>query len=176
MSVSDSPCKSPLAVASSDVGCLGVAIPPDLREGEPYELPMHLSGPLIQLGPLLIQWLSQHGLTSSKHEPFDSSKHHSTAEVFPLPMPAVDLSAFLPSWLEATVRALNWLAVGALCLGEGPCTVAQESLLSELVSSLGILNSLSAEHFDPAPIESYWKSRSVNGYGKEVHSALLCVC
>ncbi|OLP90373.1 Protein aardvark [Symbiodinium microadriaticum] len=123
-------------------------------------------------GPLLTRWIRRYSLNSSKGEVFDSSKHHSMAEVFPLPMPAVDESACEHAWAEAAVRALNWLAVGVLSLGEGPCTVAQESLLRELVGSLGVWKSLADEHFDSTPIESYWKSRSVNGYGEEVHSAL----
>ncbi|CAE7612103.1 unnamed protein product [Symbiodinium sp. CCMP2592] len=87
-------------------------------------------------------------------------------------MPGGDMSPHLHAWLEAAVRALNWLALGLLVIGEGPCTVAQESLLSELRTGFGNLCTLSEEEFDSSPIESYWKSRSVNGYGEEVHSAL----
>ncbi|CAE7698386.1 unnamed protein product, partial [Symbiodinium sp. KB8] len=171
ISVCDSPSDVDETRRSADKG-LVVAVPPEPREGFQGDFPFDLSGPLMQLGPLLTRWIRRYSLNSSKGEVFDSSKHHSMAEVFPLPMPAVDESACEHAWAEAAVRALNWLAVGVLSLGEGPCTVAQESLLRELVGSLGVWKSLADEHFDSTPIESYWKSRSVNGYGEEVHSAL----
>ena len=87
----------------------------------------------MQLGPLLTRWIRRYSFNSSKGEVFDSSKHHSMAEVFPLPMPAVDESACEHAWAEAAVRALNWLAVGVLSLGEGPCTVGQESRVRDLL-------------------------------------------
>ena len=77
------------------------------------------------------------------------------------------------AWMEAAVRALNWLAVGALSLGEeGPATSMQQTLMQELQNSFRVLSSLARESFDVAPIESYWKSRNVNAYGEEVHCAL----
>ncbi|OLQ06127.1 putative endo-1,3(4)-beta-glucanase [Symbiodinium microadriaticum] len=75
-------------------------------------------------------------------------------------------------WMEATVRALNWLATGEASLAEEPANTMQNSLLQVLVHSLRVLSELEACTFDTVPIETYWRSRSVNGYGEEVHSAL----
>ena len=131
ISVCDPPSDVDETRRSADKG-LAVAVPPEPREGFQGDFPFDLGGPLMQLGPLLTRWIRRCSLNASKGEVFDSSM----AEVFPLPMPAVDESACEHAWAEAAVRALNWLAVGVLSLGEGPCTVAQESLLRELVGSI----------------------------------------
>ena len=92
--------------------------------------------------------------------------------VFPLPMLPGGLPPEQHRWFEAAVRALNWLSVGDLTLADGPATPTQQSLLEELQRSMGSLRQLGAQTFDGASIESYWRSKSVNGYGEEVHCAL----
>ena len=149
------------------------ASPPSLREGcEREALPFDLSGKLSQLGPLLCKWCRLHyGHTLYVELPIPC-KRHSTAEVFPLPMLLGGLPPEEQCWLEAAVRALNWLAIGDLRLSEKPATPTQKSLLQELHHSFGALGQLGSRFFDEASIESYWKSKSINGYGEEVHCAL----
>ena len=74
--------------------------------------------------------------------------------------------------MEAAVRALNWLATGEAVVSQKPGSAMQNSLLQVLERSLRVLSQLEAHEFDTVAIESYWRSKSVNGYGEEVHSAL----
>ena len=148
------------------------ASPPSLREGcEGEALPFDLSGKLSQLGPLLCKWCRLHYGHMLYVELPIPCKRHSTAEVFPLPMLLGGLPPEEQCWLEAAVRALNWLAIGDLRLSEKPATPTQKSLLQELHHSFGALGQLGSRFFDEASIESYWKSKSINGYGEEVHCA-----
>ncbi|CAE7224498.1 unnamed protein product [Symbiodinium necroappetens] len=135
-------------------------------------LPFDLSGKLSQLGPLLCKWFRLHYGHMLHAELPIPCKRHSTAEVFPLPMLLGGLPPEEQCWLEAAVRAVNWLAVGDLRLSEKPATPTQKSLLQELQCSFGALGQLGSRLFDEASIESYWKSKSINGYGEEVHCAL----
>ena len=172
ISVSDSPTEvveEPVAPSRDIAACPN---PPAIREESAQLLSSDVQGLVTQLGPLLRRWILLKSSAAAGVGLLDSSKHHSTAEVFPLPMFNGDLSPDEHAWLEAAVRALNWLAIGSLSLGAGPCTVTQASLLQELVDSFHGLSDLAGESFDSTPIESYWRSRSVNGYGEEVHSAL----
>ena len=146
--------------------------PPSEREGESDTLPCDLSGPVGRLGPLLCRWFHLHVQVSGDATHSRSSKQHSTAEVFPLPMPPRGSPLAVHPWMEATVRALNWLTTGEASLAEEPANTMQNSLLQVLVHSLRVLSELEACTFDTVPIETYWRSRSVNGYGEEVHSAL----
>ena len=62
--------------------------------------------------------------------------------------------------------------MGDLALGDGLPSPTQRPLLTVLQSSLKGLSRLSSQCFDACPIESYWRSKSVNGYGEEIHCAL----
>ena len=76
------------------------------------------------------------------------------------------------AWMEAAIRALNWLALGDLSLGDGPAGKMQDELLQVLLQSIKRFETVGLQAFDSLPIESYWKSKSVNAYGEEIHSAL----
>ena len=147
------------------------ANPPRMREEDNRSLPFDLTGPLIQLGSLLRRWvlLKTCGLSDALGE---SSKHQSTAEVFPLPALPWGMPPGERDWMEAAVRALNWLSVGTLALSEGPATTVQLSLLRELCESFRSLSKLGSAVFADVPIESYWRSKGVNAYGEEIHCAL----
>ncbi|OLP95545.1 Eukaryotic translation initiation factor isoform 4G-2 [Symbiodinium microadriaticum] len=142
-----------------------------MREEDNRSLPFDLTGPLIQLGSLLRRWvlLKSCGLSDALGE---SSKHQSTAEVFPLPALPWGMPPGERDWMEAAVRALNWLSVGTLALSEGPATTVQLSLLRELCESFRSLSKLGSAVFADVPIESYWRSKGVNAYGEEIHCAL----
>ena len=149
------------------------ASPPRLREGfERDALPCDLFGKLSQLGPLLCKWLRLNHRFGPNADVSDPCKRHSTAEVFPLPMLPGGLPPEEQCWLEAATRALNWLAVGDLAISERPATPTQKSLLQELHCSFGALAKLGSQSFDGSSIDSYWRSKSVNGYGEEVHCAM----
>ena len=147
------------------------ASPPRLREESEITLPHDLQGPLSQLGPLLARWLQSHPHLRPNVE-IVSSKHQSMAEVFPLPMLMEGLPYAEHAWMEAAVRALNWLAVGELTIADGPASGTQASLLAVLQESFLGVRKLGTYCFDSTHIESYWRSKSVNGYGEEIHSAL----
>ena len=74
--------------------------------------------------------------------------------------------------MEAAIRALNWLALGDWSLGEGPTGKMQDELLQVSLQSIKRFEAVGLHEFDSLPIESYWKSKSVNAYGEEIHSAL----
>ena len=127
---------------------------------------------MIQLGPLLQRWLHAN-LKNSKCVEVDlASKHHSTAEVFPLPMPPEGMPSAEHAWLEAAVRSLNWLVSGRFLLADGPASSVQRSLLEELAHSFRGVSALGSQTFDATPIEEYWRSKGVNAYGEEIHTAL----
>eukprot|EP00439_Symbiodinium_sp_Y106_P068333 s1013_g11.t1 len=145
--------------------------PPGVREGESRNLPSDLTGPVLQLGPLLRRWILLKADVLS-HTVGKSSKHHSTAEVFPLPALPWGMPPGEREWMEAAVRALNWLSVGTLALSKAPATTVQMTLLQEFRDSFRSLSKLGSEVFADVPIESYWRSKGVNAYGEEVHCAL----
>ena len=132
----------------STVVSVSDASPPRLREGREREaLPFDLSGKLSQLGPLLCKWFRLHyGHVLNVDLPIPC-KRQSTAEVFPLPMLLGGLPPEEQCWMEAAVRALNWLAVGDLRLSEKPATSTQKSLLQELHRSFGTLGQLGSQFF-----------------------------
>ena len=134
--------------------------------------PWDLCGSVLGLGPLLHQWLQSNPHFCQELETLDPSKHRSTAEVFPLPMLPGDASSCQHSWMEAVVRALNWLAIGDFSLAGGYASPTQQSLLETVQCSLEGMSRLFEQEFDTVPIETYCKSKSVNGYGEEVHCAL----
>ena len=89
----------------------------------------------------------------------------------PLPMPPIGSPLAEHHWVEAAVRALNWLATGDAVVSQKPGSAMQNSLLQVLERSLRVLSQLEAHEFDTVAIESYWRPKSVNGYGEEVHRA-----
>ena len=145
--------------------------PPEVREEPCSSLPSDLVGHVGQLGVLLGKWLDVNSHLRVGYEQSVPSKHPSTAEVFPLPMLPGGLPPEEHIWLQAAIRALNWLACGDLTLGEAPASRVQESLLTVLRESFRV-ERLGSHVFDSIPMEDYWKSKGVNGYGEEVHSAL----
>ena len=60
---------------------------PRARELDSQALPDDLKGLASQLGPLLRRWISQNYRILKGIELNEPSKHRSTAEVFPLPVP-----------------------------------------------------------------------------------------
>ena len=76
------------------------------------------------------------------------------------------------AWLEAAVRSLNWLVSGKFLLADGPPSSVQRSLLQELAHSFRGVSGLGSQIFDATPIEEYWRSKGVNAYGEEIHTAL----
>ena len=78
----------------------------------------------------------------------------------------------IPGWRPPSKLELNYLSVGSPILGEGlPCS-SPEPLLNVLLHSLRGLAKWEDCEFDPSPIETYWRSKSVNGYEEKIHSAL----
>ena len=134
-------------------------------------MPFDLSGPLIAVSSLLQAWIENH-VQTSEHK-ISPSKHSRSAEVFPLPMPARDesLSVHVQHWFEVAVKALNWLAVGQFAFSTAKRTERQETLLGVLLSNLKHVSGWELQVFDKTPIEEFWRTRSINGYGEEVHCA-----
>ena len=161
---------SPSCVESR-VLCAEVREPPARREGASSLLPFDLAGPVSQLGGLLNDWVDSLNLTDSGHTGLGPGKHSRSAEVFPLPVPERDALSEHCEWLRAAVKALNWLAVGRLDEPKSTPSERQSFLLQILSSNLHQVGRWSEQDFDQVPIEDYWKSRSVNGYGEEIHSA-----
>ncbi|CAE7224807.1 unnamed protein product [Symbiodinium pilosum] len=80
--------------------------PPAIREESAQLLSSDVQGLVTQLGPLLRRWILLKSSAAAGVGLLDSSKHHSTAEVFPLPMFNGDLSPDEHAWLEEVHSAL----------------------------------------------------------------------
>ena len=144
---------------------------PQCRETESTDFPKDLAGRLGKLGKLLDHWIENVAVNESHVGFLDPGKHPRSAEVFPLPLPEREpsLSEHVHHWLQAIVKALNWLACGRAQSSVQKPSEHQASLLQVLCSSAGQLSTWEAHEFDVTCIEEYWKARSVNGYGEEIH-------
>ena len=152
---------------SSRVGCS----PPAPREVATSTWPFDLVGPLSQVGKLLNDWVDSANSKDLERDGIGPGKHSLSAEVFPLPVPERDALSEHSEWLRIAVKALNWLSVGRFDQTKRSLSERQSALLQTLSSNLEHVTHWRVQNFDQTPIEDYWKSRSVNGYGEEIHCA-----
>lgn len=158
----------PPATRSHGAGAAADAAPPFAAEWSEADW-CEGAKDLFGMGPQFLKWLP-----SVQGQGGKAMQNYPMEGVFPLPLPSGMMTtgcSRLWAWTEGVVRSLNWMHVGAFCLGSGPPNPSQSVLLKEIVKNVSHVQEWKGVDLSSFSPQEMFNQKWVNSYGEEVHVA-----